>query len=139
MAHVAQEMQRAGFTIPLLIGGATTSRVHTAVKAAPHYSAATAWVPDASRAVGVCSKLLSQYVRADYVRNIQEEYERDRTQHKNKKGPSPMLSIAEARNNAFKTDWGNYSPPKPDFIGVRSLRNHPLEKIVPYIDWTPFF
>ncbi|MDQ3186679.1 MAG: methionine synthase [Pseudomonadota bacterium] len=139
MAHVAKEMQREGFTIPLLIGGATTSRVHTAVKVAPHYSGVTVWVPDASRAVGVCSKLLSQDLRSDYVQNLQEEYEKVRTQHKNKKGPSPMLSITEARNNAFKTDWKNYSPPEPDFIGVRSLRNYPLEKIVPYIDWTPFF
>ncbi len=140
MAHVAKEMQREGFTIPLLIGGATTSRVHTAVKISPHYSnGVTVWVPDASRAVGVCSNLLSQDLRVDYVQNIQTEYEKVRTQHKNKKGQSPMLSIAEARRNALKTDWQNYVPPEPDFIGIRSLRNYPLEKLVPYIDWTPFF
>ncbi|GAB1721102.1 MAG: methionine synthase (B12-dependent) [Nitrosospira sp.] len=139
MAHVAKEMEREGFTIPLLIGGATTSRVHTAVKVAPHYSGVTVWVPDASRAVGVCSNLLSDELRANYVEEIRTEYERVRTQHKNKKGPAPMLSISQARQNALKTDWANYAPPEPGFIGVRSLRNYPLEKIIPYIDWTPFF
>lgn len=139
MAHVAKEMEREGFTIPLLIGGATTSRVHTAVKVAPHYSGVTVWVPDASRAVGVCSNLLSDELRANYVEEIRTEYERVRTQHKNKKGPAPMLSISQARQNALKTDWANYAPPEPGFIGVRSLRNYPLEKIISYIDWTPFF
>ena len=139
MTHVAKEMQREGFTIPLLIGGATTSRVHTAVKVAPHYSGVTVWVPDASRAVGVCSNLLSENLRSDYVREIQTEYEKVRTQHKNKKGQSPMLSIAEARRNALKIDWKNYTPPEPSFLGIKSLRNYPLEKLVPYIDWGPFF
>ncbi len=139
MTHVAKEMQREGFTIPLLIGGATTSRVHTAVKVAPHYSGVTVWVPDASRAVGVCSNLLSEDLRSNYVQEIQTEYEKVRTQHKNKKGQSPMLSIAEARRNALKIDWQNYTPPEPNFLGIKSLRNYPLEKLVPYIDWGPFF
>ncbi len=139
MAHVAKEMQREGFTIPLLIGGATTSRVHTAVKIEPHYSGVTVWVPDASRAVGVCSKLLSQDLKENYIHDIKAEFEKVRTQHKNKKGQALMLTILEARKNALKTDWKNYTPPEPDFIGVRSLKNYPLEKIVPYIDWTPFF
>ncbi|MEI8384412.1 MAG: methionine synthase [Nitrosomonadaceae bacterium] len=139
MTHVAKEMQREGFTIPLLIGGATTSRVHTAVKVAPHYSGVTVWVPDASRAVGVCSNLLSEDLRSNYVTEIQTEYEKVRTQHKNKKGQSPMLSIAEARRNALKIDWQNYTPPEPNFLGIKSLRNYPLEKLVPYIDWGPFF
>jgi len=139
MAHVAKEMEREGFTIPLLIGGATTSRVHTAVKVAPNYTGVTVWVPDASRAVGVCSNLLSEDLRANYVQEIRNEYERVRTQHKAKKGPSPMLSIAAARANAFKTEWDNHTPPEPDFVGVRSLRNYPLEKLIPFIDWTPFF
>ncbi|MBA0922616.1 MAG: methionine synthase [Nitrosospira sp.] len=139
MAHVAKEMQREGFTIPLLIGGATTSRVHTAVKIAPHYHGSTVWVPDASRAVSVCSNLLSRDLHADYIKNIKTEYEKVRTQHKNKKGQAPMLSITEARKNGLSIDWKNYTPPKPNFIGVRSLRNYPLEKLVPYIDWTPFF
>jgi len=139
MSHVAKEMQRGNFTIPLLIGGATTSRVHTAVKIAPHYDGLTVWVPDASRAVGVCSKLLSKDLKEEYIDDIKAEYEKVRTQHKNKKGQGPMLPIQEARENAFKTDWKNYSSLAPGFIGVRSLKNYPLEKIVPYIDWTPFF
>ena len=139
MAHVAKEMQREGFTIPLLIGGATTSRVHTAVKIAPHYEGATVWVPDASRAVGVCSNLLSRDLLAGYVQEIKEEYEKVRTQHKNKKGTAKLLAMAEARTNAYQTDWANYQPYQPELIGVRTLNNYPLEKIVPYIDWTPFF
>lgn len=139
MAHVAKEMQREGFTIPLLIGGATTSRVHTAVKIAPHYEGSTVWVPDASRAVGVCSNLLSQDLQARYVQEIKDEYEKVRNQHKNKKGPAKLLTLAEARVNAFKTDWENYQPYQPELIGIRTLNNYPLEKIVPYVDWTPFF
>ncbi|MCK5436009.1 MAG: B12-binding domain-containing protein, partial [Nitrosomonadaceae bacterium] len=124
MAHVSKEMQREGFTIPLLIGGATTSRVHTSVKIEPHYkNGVTVWVPDASRAVGVCSNLLSQDLKKDYMQSIKAEYEKVRTQHKNKKGQAPMLMIAEARKNAFRTDWKNYVPPEPGFIGVRSLKN----------------
>ncbi len=139
MAHVAKEMQREGFTIPLLIGGATTSRVHTAVKIAPHYEGSTVWVPDASRAVGVCSNLLSQDLQASYIQEIKDEYEKVRNQHKNKKGPAKLLTLAEARVNAFKTDWENYQPHQPELIGIRTLNNYPLEKIVPYVDWTPFF
>jgi 5-methyltetrahydrofolate--homocysteine methyltransferase len=139
MTHVAKEMQREGFTIPLLIGGATTSRVHTAVKIAPHYEGATVWVPDASRAVGVCSNLLSDDMKAGYIQDIKDEYEKVRTQHKNKKGPSQLLTIGQARANAFKPDWSNYHPPQPELIGIRTLNNYPLEKIVPFIDWTPFF
>ncbi|WP_292915536.1 methionine synthase [Nitrosomonas sp.] len=139
MAHVAKEMQREGFTIPLLIGGATTSRVHTAVKIAPHYEGPTVWVPDASRAVGVCSNLLSEDLRGKYMQDVKEEYEKVRTQHKNKKGPAKLLALEEARANAFKTDWANYKPHQPQLIGVRTLNNYPLDKIVPFIDWTPFF
>lgn len=139
MAHVAKEMQREGFTIPLLIGGATTSRVHTAVKIAPNYDGTVIWVPDASRAVGVCSNLLSEELRADYVQQIKAEYEKVRAQHKKKKGPSRILPIAEARANASKTDWSNYNAAEPALIGVRTLNNYPLEKIAATIDWTPFF
>ncbi len=139
MAHVAREMEREQFTIPLLIGGATTSRVHTAVKIAPHYSGVTVWVPDASRAVGVCSNLMSQDVREDYIRQVKAEQEKNREQHKGKKGPSKLLTFEEARANAFKTDWNSYIPPKPSFLGLRTLNNYPLETLVPYIDWTPFF
>ncbi|MBA2483564.1 MAG: cobalamin B12-binding domain-containing protein, partial [Nitrosomonas sp.] len=139
MAHVAKEMQREGFTIPLLIGGATTSRVHTAVKIAPNYDGIVVWVPDASRAVGVCSNLLSDDLKTDYAQGIKAEYEKVRTQHKNKKGPSRILPIAEARANAFKTDWNIYKPAEPALTGVRTLNNYPLEKIAETIDWTPFF
>jgi len=139
MAHVAKEMQREGFTIPLLIGGATTSRMHTAVKIAPHYEGVTVWVPDASRAVGVCSNLMSQDLRDDYVKKLQAEQEKNRAQHKDKKGPSRLLTLEAARANAFKTDWKNYMPPEPGFLGLRTLNNYPLEKLVPHIDWTPFF
>ncbi|UJP05971.1 MAG: methionine synthase [Nitrosomonas sp.] len=139
MAHVAKEMQREGFTIPLLIGGATTSRVHTAVKIAPHYGGPVVWVPDASRAVGVCSNLLSEDLHDGYVCEVKQEYEKVRNQHKNKKGPAQLLTVAEARANAFKTDWSGYRPHQPELIGVRTLNNYPLERIVPFVDWTPFF
>ncbi|SFU65394.1 methionine synthase (B12-dependent) [Nitrosomonas eutropha] len=139
MAHVAREMEREQFTIPLLIGGATTSRVHTAVKIAPHYSGVTVWVPDASRAVGVCSNLMSQDMRDGYIQQVKAEQEKNREQHKNKKGPSKLLIFEEARANAFKTDWNRYTPPAPGFLGLRTLNNYPLETLVPYIDWTPFF
>ena len=139
MAHVAKEMEREGFTIPLLIGGATTSRVHTAVKIAPHYSGVTVWVPDASRAVGVCSQLMSEDQHVAYAQEIKAEQEKVRTQQKNKKGPTQLLTLAEARANAVKIDWQQYTPPESSFTGIRTLNNYPLEAIVPYIDWTPFF
>lgn len=139
MAHVAKEMEREGFTIPLLIGGATTSRVHTAVKIAPHYSGVTVWVPDASRAVGVCSQLMSEDQHIAYAQEIKAEQEKVRTQQKNKKGPTQLLTLAEARANAVKIDWQQYTPPESSFTGIRTLNNYPLEAIVPYIDWTPFF
>lgn len=138
MAHVAKEMEREGFKIPLLIGGATTSRVHTAVKIAPHYSGVTVWVPDASRAVGVCSQLMSQDQQVAYKAEVKAEQEKIRAQQKNKKGPAQLLTLEEARNNAFKTDWRSYAPPSPSFIGIRTLNHYPLESLVPYIDWTPF-
>jgi len=138
MSHVAKEMQREGFTIPLLIGGATTSRVHTAVKIEPGYDGATVWVPDASRSVGVCSNLLSDQQRAGYIAGVKQEYENVRLQHKGKKG-QPLLTLAEARKNGLKTDWRQYLPPKPNFIGLKTFTKYPLEELVPYIDWTPFF
>jgi 5-methyltetrahydrofolate--homocysteine methyltransferase len=139
MAHVAREMEREQFTIPLLIGGATTSRVHTAVKIAPHYSGPTIWVPDASRAVGVCSNLMSQDLRNDFIEKVKAEQEKNRAQHRNKKGPSKLMSFKDAQANAFKTDWTSYTPPEPDFLGLRTLNNYPLETLATHIDWTPFF
>jgi 5-methyltetrahydrofolate--homocysteine methyltransferase len=138
MSHVAKEMQRLGFTIPLLIGGATTSRTHTAVKIEPHYKGATVWVPDASRAVGVCSNLLSDDLKNDYVKSVRDDYDKVREQHANKKGVK-LVTLAVARANAAKIDWSNYVPPKPAFIGIRTLTHFPLEELVPYIDWSPFF
>jgi 5-methyltetrahydrofolate--homocysteine methyltransferase len=139
MAHVAKEMQRQGFRIPLLIGGATTSRVHTAVKIEPNYHGPTIWVPDASRSVGVCTHLLSQELREAYVAKVKAEAEKTREQHKGKKGQGPHYSIAEARAHGLKTDWATYVPPVPRMLGVQVLRDYPLADIAALIDWTPFF
>ncbi len=138
MAHVAHEMQRLGLAQPLLIGGATTSRVHTAVKIAPNYAGITVYVPDASRAVGVASNLLSDDLRAAYVAEVAADYEKVRIQHASKKGPS-LVTLAAARANAFVTDWKNYAPPTPTFIGRREFRNVDLAEIAKFIDWGPFF
>ncbi|HZW85900.1 MAG TPA: methionine synthase [Gallionella sp.] len=140
MAHVAKEMQRQDFKIPLLIGGATTSRVHTAVKIEPHYPAgAVIYVTDASRAVGVCSNLLSETLRDEYVAEIKSDYVKTRELHANKKGQGARYTLAQAREHGLKTDWNVYQPPKPSFIGVRELRDYSLAEISQYIDWTPFF
>ena len=138
MAHVAHEMRRLGMTQPLLIGGATTSRVHTAVKIAPNYGGVTVYVPDASRAVGVASNLLSDDLRHGYVAEVAADYERIRVQHAGKKGPT-LVSIEAARANAFKTDWTHYLPPVPMATGRREFRNADLAEIARYIDWAPFF
>ncbi len=138
MAHFAKEMQRLGFTIPLLIGGATTSRTHTAVKIEPYYKGPVIWVPDASRAVGVCSNLLSDELRDDYVNEVREDYVKVREQHANKKGVK-LVTIEAARANATKIEWHSYAPPKPTWLGVKALKNFPIEQLVPYIDWSPFF
>ncbi len=138
MAHVASEMQREGFTLPLLIGGATTSRVHTAVKIAPHYKGVTVYVPDASRAVGVTTSLLSAEQRDSYVADVAADYEKIRIQHAGKKGPT-LIALAGARANAFRADWSRHVPPAPTFIGRRPFRNVDLRLLVPFIDWGPFF
>lgn len=138
MAHVAKEMQRQGFTIPLLIGGATTSKVHTAVKIAPNYAEPVIYVPDASRAVGVCSNLLSEDLRADYVAGIASEYENIRTIHANR-AKLDLLKLADARANGFQADWASYTPPKPKQLGVIKFENYPLAEIAEFIDWSPFF
>ena len=138
MAHVAHEMQRLGMSLPLLIGGATTSRVHTAVKIAPNYGGVTVYVPDASRAVGVASNLLSDELRAAYVAEVASDYDKIRVQHASKKGPA-LLTLAAARANAFKADWKHYTPPKPGLLGRREVRNADLAELARYIDWGPFF
>jgi len=138
MAHVAQEMRRRGMTQPLLIGGATTSRVHTAVKIAPNYGGVTVYVPDASRAVAVASSLLSDEQKAAYVAEVAADYERIRAQHAQKKGPA-LIPLEAARANAFRADWAHYVPPVPTFVGRREFRNLDLRELVPLIDWGPFF
>jgi 5-methyltetrahydrofolate--homocysteine methyltransferase len=138
MAHVAREMEREGFEVPLLIGGATTSRTHTAVKIAPHYSGPVVWVPDASRSVGVCSNLLSDTARAGFVNDVKSEYERVRAQHEGKRGLE-LVTLGQARANALKTDWTEYVPPRPEVTGTRLLKNYDLAAIAATIDWGPFF
>jgi len=139
MAHVAQEMERAGMRLPLLIGGATTSRVHTAVKIAPRYSGPVVYVPDASRSVPVVQSLLAEGGRDDYVAQVRADYERIREQHRAKKGPGPLLPLAKARQRGFAADWKSYTPPAPAKPGLTVLRDYPLAELVPYIDWSPFF
>ncbi|MFA6120478.1 MAG: methionine synthase [Sideroxydans sp.] len=140
MAHVAKEMERQGFKIPLLIGGATTSRIHTAVKIEPNYpSGSVVYVTDASRAVGVCSNLLSDTLHDDYVAEIKADYQAARDQHEGKKGKASYVSLAEARKHGVKTDWKKVTPPKPKLLGVQKLENYPLDILVDFIDWTPFF
>ncbi len=139
MAHVAHEMAREGFALPLLIGGATTSRVHTAVKIAPHYLSPVIYVPDASRAVGVCTSLISRDLRDRYVAEVSSDYERIRQQHAAKKGQAPLVTLAEARANAFRADWAGYVPSPPASIGRTFFRDYDLAEIARHIDWTPFF
>ena len=142
MQHVAAEMQRDEWfrsrKTPLLIGGATTSRVHTAVKIAPHYEGPVAYVPDASRSVGVCSELLSDERAATYIAELNADYARVREQHASKKA-TPLVSLVQARANKHPIDWAAYTPPAPKFIGRRELRQVDLAEIAAYIDWTPFF
>ena len=139
MSHVAKEMQRLGLKQPLLIGGATTSPAHTAVKIAPHYSGPVIYVKDASRAVGVCSNLLSDDLRDAYVQGVADEYVAIRERHQNRASDSKRLPLAEARANALKLDWSGYVPPVPGFIGLKSFADYPLAEIAARIDWTPFF
>ncbi len=140
MAHVAKEMERQGFDIPLLIGGATTSRMHTAVKIEPNYpSGPTIYVNDASRAVGVCSNLLSNTLRDEYVAGIKTDYAKAREQHEGRKGKASYVTLADARAHGVKTDWKKYTPPKPRLLGVHKLENYPLDILVDFIDWSPFF
>jgi 5-methyltetrahydrofolate--homocysteine methyltransferase len=138
MAHVAKEMERLGFKLPLLIGGATTSRTHTAVKIEPNYSGPVVWVPDASRAVGVASNLSSEEHRERYLKEVRADYVKVREQHAKKTGQK-SIPLEAARANAVKLDWAGYTPPRPRQLGVMALKNYPLEKLVPYIDWAPFF
>ena len=136
MVHVAKEMERLGFDIPLLIGGATTSRAHTAVKIAPHYHEPVVYVPDASRCVGVASQLLSPAQRDAYVAQIRDEYQEVRARH-GRGASKSLLPFAQARANRWR--WDGHQPVKPRFLGARVFEHFPLDTLVRYIDWTPFF
>ncbi|OIP11136.1 MAG: methionine synthase [Betaproteobacteria bacterium CG2_30_68_42] len=139
MAHVAGEMQRQGFALPLLIGGATTSRVHTAVKIAPNYAGPVVYVPDASRAVGVASSLFSPERGAAYAGGVAEDYARVREQHAGKKGVT-LVPLSRARERRFGCGWGtHYVPSAPRSTGVTVLADYDLARLVPFIDWAPFF
>jgi 5-methyltetrahydrofolate--homocysteine methyltransferase len=142
MQHVAAEMQRDEFfrvkKIPLLIGGATTSRVHTAVKIAPHYDGPVVYVPDASRSVGVCTDLLSDERATKFLDELKADYTRVREQHANKKA-TPLVTLAQARANKTPIDWASYEPPPPKFVGRRVFKNYDLAELAQCIDWGPFF
>jgi 5-methyltetrahydrofolate--homocysteine methyltransferase len=160
MAHFAKEMERKGFDVPLLIGGATTSRVHTAVKIEPGYQGITIYVKDASRAVGVAQNLLSEDLKAPYVNKIKEEYEKVRAQHAGKQRKTEWLTLEQARDNKVKIDWETHHPTRPSLLDnplplqgkginpsivennghiIFNFENFPLKELQNYIDWTPFF
>jgi 5-methyltetrahydrofolate--homocysteine methyltransferase len=139
MVHLAKEMERLEMRIPLLIGGATTSLIHTAVKIDPAYTGPTIYVPDASRAVGVASSLLSESRRGAYVEEISSEYEAARLRRAGQQKSRSLATLAEARSNPTPIHWSNYTPPLPRQAGVQVLTDVPLEQIVPFIDWTFFF
>jgi len=139
MAHVAKEMQRQGFTIPLLIGGATTSLAHTAVKIEPNYEHPVVYVKDASRAVGVCTQLLSNDMRDAFAAEIRADYAITRERHLRHKSDTVRLPLREARANKFRIDWASYTPPMPRQPGVHVLKAYDLAQLVELIDWTPFF
>jgi 5-methyltetrahydrofolate--homocysteine methyltransferase len=139
MSHVAREMKRQGFDIPLLIGGATTSRAHTALKIDPHYAAPVVWVKDASRAVGVMQSLLSDDLRAPFVAANEADYADVRARHANRGDAKPLLGLQRARQKRFDGDWTDYVPPAPLKPGLTVFDDYPLEDLRDIIDWTPFF
>jgi 5-methyltetrahydrofolate--homocysteine methyltransferase len=139
MVHVAKEMQRQGFKLPLLIGGATTSKAHTAVKVEPQYDEPVIYVTDASRAVGVAGKLLSAALKPAYVAEIKAEYEQVRDRNAKRRPKAADLSYAEARQRKLPIDWDSYSPPRPAFTGLKVFHGYDIEELLERIDWTPFF
>ena len=140
MCHVAAEMEREGFALPLLIGGATTSRVHTAVKIHPNYRRGqTVYVTDASRAVGVVSQLMSQQVRGAYVSEVREEYAKHRRRACARRGEQAAALAAGCAQECAALDWANYVPPQPSFLGTRVFEDYPIAELIDYIDWSPFF
>ncbi len=139
MVYVAKEMQRQGLDLPLLIGGATTSKAHTAVKIEQNYDHPVVYVSNASRAVGVCQKLLNPKHKPEFVDKLDQDYQRVREQHANKRPRSAPISLQRARDNAAKIDWANYQPPVPKQLGVQVVKKMPISVLREYIDWTPFF
>ena len=139
MVHVAKEMTRQGFTIPLMIGGATTSKAHTAVKIEPQYEHGAVYVADASRAVGVATTLLSAEHKPAFLENSKSEYEHIRIRRAGKNEAKNLIPIADARANGIQLDWEGYTPPTPTFTGIKVLEDIPLADVAPYIDWTFFF
>ncbi len=139
MVHMAKEMERLDFDIPLLIGGATTSKAHTAVKIEQNYHGPTIHVKDASRAVGVAQNLVSVDKKESYIAGIREEYEKTRVAYAGRRAKINWLKLEAARNNKFKIDWSNCTPAVPRQLGLQIFDDMPLEYLVPYIDWTPFF
>ncbi|EMR12302.1 B12-dependent methionine synthase [Methylophaga lonarensis MPL] len=139
MVHMAKEMQRLGFDMPLMIGGATTSLIHTAVKIDPNYHGPVIYVKDASRAVGVAQHLVSKISRDEFVSKLKQDYADKRERHQGRKNQRPMLSLAAARANKSKIDWASYQPTVPKQPGIQVFDDYPLQELVDRIDWTPFF
>ncbi|MGB3393102.1 MAG: methionine synthase [Stenotrophomonas sp.] len=139
MGHVAREMQRQGMSIPLMIGGATTSRAHTALKIDPHYKSPTIWVKDASRAVGVAQSLISAELRGPFVAANEADYAEIRKRHRNRGDAKRLVSLEHARGQRFNCDWSQYDPPVPRQPGLHVFDDWPLEDLLPFIDWSPFF
>ncbi len=139
MSYVAQEMQRENFSIPLLIGGATTSKMHTAVKIAPNYAGPVVYVADASRAVGVCGNLLNRGNVTNFAEEVRLDYQRLREAHANQQEGKKRLSLTAARANHAPINWSGYQPPRPQFTGIKSFAHYDLEELIQRIDWKPFF
>jgi len=139
MAHVAKEMKRQNFSIPLLIGGATTSRAHTAIKIEPNYETACVWVKDASRAVGVAQSLVSKELVGGFLAKVRSEYAEVRERHRNRGPARRLVSLKDARTNGSKFDWETYTPPAPKKPGITVFDDIPISELLPVTDWTPFF
>ena len=139
MVHIAKETDRLDFKVPIMLGGATTSKAHTAVKIDPHYKNGTVWVKDASRAVGVAQKLIGESTNQNFIQQIHDEYEKVRNNYANNRTQIKWLSLENARNNKLKIDWATFKPVKPTFIGTKVFNDYSLDELMSYIDWTPFF
>ncbi len=139
MSHIAKEMQRQNFVLPLLIGGATTSRAHTALKIDPHYKSPTVWVKDASRAVGVAQSLISKELVDDFLAKVSADYAEIRERHKDRGPTKRLVTLEHARGQAFAGNWEAYAPPAPNKPGITVLDDYPLAELIERIDWTPFF